>query len=797
MNDTSYLLNNSIYPAIHARALSIFPEFEFKPYSQGWRSTNKLRITGRMGNKEAGKVEYWSGAVYGLKDYTEGFISIWDYIANREGLRDNQKILQRLAELAGVNLPELSSEVLVEIEAKRKQEGLYDILQDFFTKSLANASSTSSINEYIKERQLDKVEDLGFIPTIKELEAHLKETGQLEEYKEAIKLHINIGKTHQLTIPYRDYSGAIVGFVFRQIKPEEIKGVGKYLYSGGLKVSEHLFNLNNYKRGESVIVVEGVIDSLQATKEGLENVVAIGGSNLTEKHVRSLLDLKTKEIILILDNDPAGKEGTKRAIEKILKIDPYNKIYVVALPEGIKDPDQFIKEKGVEDLKKLIKKHKAIWYLYLANDLTLKYNLTKDRKEPPTNSDLMKFKEEAFTLSLGIKDLTDVDIFTKGIESWTSGIITKDSFAEERERRLREHKKEETKRKLSSITYDVQRQIVEGDTKGALEILKTKIGEIEKVEARDQYQDYLKPLSEKAIKEEIQNTPNSLQSGYKVFNGGYPLDLMIPAGAFTVIGARTSHGKTALLMNLTLNILSQLEDKTIHFFTYEESKEAIALKLMNTYINKEFKRSVNNIDYIRGYYKNGGDTYNNPDFLELKEKFFKEVIDTGRIKIHFKPLDVVDLVNVIKLVRERDNAGAVFIDYIQKIPIKDVRYNTRQAELGQIGNQLIAVSVETGLPIITASQFNREVKTCNDLDLNKLREAGDIEQDANTVIGLWNYEKNPEGENKEGLYIKVLKNRNGVTGSEVTLSFNGNTGKISNPRDNSSMVESGGFKTNK
>jgi len=57
------------------------------------------------------------------------------------------------------------------------------------------------------------------------------------------------------------------------------------------------------------------------------------------------------------------------------------------------------------------------------------------------------------------------------------------------------------------------------------------------------------------------------------------------------------------------------------------------------------------------------------------------------------------------------------------------------------------------------------------LRLESLREAGDLEQDANLVLGLWNKARGAaddsgepwERDRKTTLYIKVLKNRDGIT----------------------------------
>lgn len=785
MNDISYLLDNSIYPSIFARAISVFPEFALKPTSTGFISTNKLKITGENGNKSGG-VYYYSNNQSHLIDYTRGSVSVWDYIARRDNLNTNKQVLERLAELAGVGLPELSEEVRSKIEARKKRATIYETMQDFFTKSLEASKEGSEIRKYVKERDLEGVEDIGYIPSIIELEDYLKGLYSEEEYKDLLKLHKNIGNTHKLSIAYRDQSGSIVGYIFRQLQKEEIKGVGKYLYSTGLERSKNVFNLHNYKRGEGIILVEGIIDALTCQKEGVKNVVAIGSNNLGRDQANRLLELKPKDITLALDSDTSGEDGTARAIDILLETDHYAKIYVIKLPEGIKDVDQLIREKGASAFHK-VRERKRPYYLYLADRLTKKHNLSADKERKTTPEDIINFKEEAFNIALKIKDATEIDIFTTGVNKWTGGIITETSFKEERERRLEELRREDQKRKLDILLSKVSTLTREGDTKKAIETLTSEISGVKQEATRDAYTSLLDVSNEKAIRESILSAPESLDSGYTLDYGGAKISLTIPSGAITTIGARTSHGKTALLMNLALNFISKAEGKTIHYFSYEESREAILLKLMNIFINKEFRSGKNNLDYIRNYYKSGGETYKNTSFLEGKERFFKDLLETGKLKVHFSPYEVSELVEAIQFVKDQDNAGAILIDYLQRIPVKGT-YATRQLELQALSGRLIEVSVKTGLPVITASQFSRAVEEKEDLNLNKLREAGDIEQDANLVLGLWNNKFNKEG-NKDGLYLEVLKNRDGITGMKRQLEFNENTGKITDPSDNSALVE--------
>jgi len=94
-----------------------------------------------------------------------------------------------------------------------------------------------------------------------------------------------------------------------------------------------------------------------------------------------------------------------------------------------------------------------------------------------------------------------------------------------------------------------------------------------------------------------------------------------------------------------------------------------------------------------------------------------------------------------------------------------------------------------------AAQFNRQVQGSDDLHTSALGEAGDIERISNTVLAMWNLEKdNKIGESgtkwmeernipiqkDNSIYIRVLKNRGGKDGQVDVLQFNGNQQVIKN-----------------
>lgn len=106
----------------------------------------------------------------------------------------------------------------------------------------------------------------------------------------------------RIVIPARDEKHFVIGFIGRSIDGEVQP---KYLYSKGFPRKDILFNLNNAKRYDSCIVVEGSLDAMRVHQAGFPNVVATLGASVTKQHIEKLSRYFDK-IIIFSDNDQAG-----------------------------------------------------------------------------------------------------------------------------------------------------------------------------------------------------------------------------------------------------------------------------------------------------------------------------------------------------------------------------------------------------------------------------------------------------------------------------------------------------------
>ena len=110
-----------------------------------------------------------------------------------------------------------------------------------------------------------------------------------------------------------------------------------------------IFNIVNVKEAETIILTEGIIDALSIYKAGFKNVTALYGVNGMTSGLEELLK-KAKSLIFALDNDEAGKAGIKRYSGQFKEAE----IFMVKLPDGIKDMNELLCTCGVEAVRQSI-----------------------------------------------------------------------------------------------------------------------------------------------------------------------------------------------------------------------------------------------------------------------------------------------------------------------------------------------------------------------------------------------------------------------------------------------------------
>lgn len=450
-------------------------------------------------------------------------------------------------------------------------------------------------------------------------------------------------------------------------------------------------------------------------------------------------------------------------------------------------------------------------YRYQLRAIFHKYGTIQEDSGGLTDRDKDSLLDEVVILSSKLQPI-DRDVFLKEfieLEAIKELGISEESLSITVDRLTSTRDKEAQAKEFKKLLSEATQLQDKGETDKALELLDSKVKEVKLKDKATEFSRLLIPTSEDKIKEEEANLPDSLNSGFNI-NGE---ELLLPGGAISVYSAPTNHGKTILLINTVINVAQRYPDKKFIFFTYEERDTAILQYFLNTYIDINLNNSDKaNRRTLRAYFKTGStqfiSSHNIEYFIAKKEEFFRDYIETGRILVKYVDYNSQELTTAIEYInKESKDIGGIFIDYFQLLKLPKEK-SSRQEELKQICMSLKDTAVRTGLPLILAAQFNREVTNLMRLHPTNIGEAGDIERIVNTLIGLWNMDKKPvlkgitdaeadeinmrisnrrlKGEGAKNMYLEILKSRDLPTGSYDFLEFNGNTGKVKNREEDSS-----------
>lgn len=136
----------------------------------------------------------------------------------------------------------------------------------------------------------------------------------------------------RIVIPVRNQNYAVVGFIGRAIHDWQEP---RYLYNKGFKRAEVLFNIQNAKKYEECIVVEGSLDCAKVVQAGYKNCVATLGAKVSETQAIMLRKCFDR-IIIFSDNDEAGLAMRDAIIRSCEGKD----LSYMVIPDHLKDPGE-------------------------------------------------------------------------------------------------------------------------------------------------------------------------------------------------------------------------------------------------------------------------------------------------------------------------------------------------------------------------------------------------------------------------------------------------------------------------
>jgi replicative DNA helicase len=276
------------------------------------------------------------------------------------------------------------------------------------------------------------------------------------------------------------------------------------------------------------------------------------------------------------------------------------------------------------------------------------------------------------------------------------------------------------------------------------------------------------PYSLEELEAGIRDTKEGLVTGYP----GLDKFVRIPQEALTLMAGLPSHGKTTLMLNLFVNLVEAYPEKSFFFFSYEETKKHLAMKILTILSGHVFDES-RNFSKLEEYLKSGR---TDVPAIERGKQVLKELTESGRLWLIDESLHVDEVREQLAALKTKYSIGAVFVDYLQKVKIRGT-HPDRYAELQRISGQFLEMAKELELAIMLGAQLETRIDIEDCVKLDQLREAGDIEQDANLIMAIYNRAMAKARTGRKihdrtiDVTVSILKNRNGAVNHDVRLRF--------------------------
>ena len=218
-------------------------------------------------------------------------------------------------------------------------------------------------------------------------------------------------------------------------------------------------------------------------------------------------------------------------------------------------------------------------------------------------------------------------------------------------------------------------------------------------------------------------------------------------GNLVLLGARPAVGKTAFALSIARHVAEK--GGKVLIYSYEMLAEELAERFVA-------QRGVP-MDELIEEWPQGGDVWG----------------EVSRAAATLSSLPIIindDPTTTVAKMRAQAHAikdlALIIIDFVTLMP-SGKKFDNRNLEIGAISRNLKLLAAELKVPILALSQLNRDKNDTEMPTIRDLRDSGELEQNANKIILLWNLDIE---ESKVGVF--VAKNRRGRTGT-LAMRFDG------------------------
>lgn len=310
--------------------------------------------------------------------------NVFSFLMRMDGLSFPDAV-RRLGEKVGIEVEEeaISPAEVRRREARERLLHINEVAGTFYHRILLDDEAGVSGRRYLRQRGYEgetvRAFQLGFAPEGWEtLATHLAEKKFSSDDVRQAGL-VRSGKQgrgdydlfrKRLLFPIHDLQGRMVAFGGRILDdslPKYINSPETDVYHKGQTLYGLYQARDAMRHSGEALVVEGYFDVLALHRAGFTAAVATCGTALTADHAR-LLKRYADKILLVFDEDAAGRQATFRAMDALLPVGLA--VSVVALPAG-DDPDSLLKARGEEGFRNCLDDARPVLEVFIEDQLRI------------------------------------------------------------------------------------------------------------------------------------------------------------------------------------------------------------------------------------------------------------------------------------------------------------------------------------------------------------------------------------------------------------------------------------------
>ena len=321
--------------------------------------------------------------------------------------------VKNLAEIAGkpVEYENYSQEDIQKEQLYNKCISFLETAQKYYRWNLGKSKTKDKAIEYLRKRsvnsELAKTFGIGYSSDEWSNVTNLAKNLQTPEnilIETGLAIKNDKGNVYdrfrdRIMFPIRNIQGNVIAYGGRVI--EDIEGV-KYINSPETIIFQKnntLYGLYEYRQikkqqdvSNALVVVEGYMDVVGLASCGFYGAVATLGTAFSQNHAK-ILFRETSSVVLCFDGDLAGQKAAIRTIKIVLPIlDGNKKLKILSLADN-KDPDDYIKEYGLESFQQALDHANPVAEFLIQNFVGNK-DLTKAESKAEVLENLKAFLQE-------------------------------------------------------------------------------------------------------------------------------------------------------------------------------------------------------------------------------------------------------------------------------------------------------------------------------------------------------------------------------------------------------------------